>query len=179
MMLGKLYKKSISTDVDNTNGTNTIKILLLRQNLPKKKKLFFVWRFYTLYKKKFQIWDHFFPLLFPNDSEIFLSFEIGLQDMATKRVNNWKNQYNFFWPQQFYTLYEQMFSNLRPFLFITLPQGSWKSKKFQRWTLGSGGKKTVKRSEKVWRTNTQTDKQTYRHLDLYKESAQRADSLKT
>ena len=48
-----------------------------------------------------------------------------------------------------FTLYEQKFSNLRPLLSITFPpQGFGKSKKFEHWTLGSGGKKTVKQSEK-------------------------------
>ena len=55
---------------------------------------------------------------------------------------------NFFFARQFYTLFEQKFSNLRPLLSITFPQGFQKSKKFGHWTLGSGGKKTVKQSEK-------------------------------
>ena len=50
---------------------------------------------------------------------------------------------------KFYTIYEQKFSNLRPLLSITFPQGSWKSKKFGHWTLGSGGKKTFKRNEQM------------------------------
>ena len=45
---------------------------------------------------------------------------------------------------QFYTIYEQKFYNLRPFLLITYPQGFLKSKKFEHWTLGSGGKITFK-----------------------------------
>ena len=44
--------------------------------------------------------------------------------------------------RRFYTIYEQKFSNLRPFLVITFPQGFQKSKKFGHWTLGSGGKNT-------------------------------------
>ena len=67
-----------------------------------------------------------------------------------------------FWSWQFYTIYEKKFSNLRPLLSITFPQGFRISKKFGHWTLGSGGKKTVKRSEKVKRTH----KQTYGHFDL-------------
>ena len=49
--------------------------------------------------------------------------------------------------QRFFTFYKQKFSNLRPLLSITFPQGLLKSKKFRHWTLGSGGKKTVKRSD--------------------------------
>ena len=50
--------------------------------------------------------------------------------------------------RQFYTLFEQVFSNLRPLLSITFPQKFHKPKKFGHWTSGSGGKKAVKRSEK-------------------------------
>ena len=52
-------------------------------------------------------------------------------------------------PRRFYTLSEQKFSNLRPLLSITFPQGFWKSKKFWHWTLGNGDKKTFKRSEQM------------------------------
>ena len=55
----------------------------------------------------------------------------------------------FVLPQQFFTLYEQKFSNLRPLLSNIFPQGFRISKKFGHWTSGSGAKKTVKRSEKV------------------------------
>ena len=55
---------------------------------------------------------------------------------------------NLFLRRWFYTIYEQKFSNLRPFFSITFPPGFRKCYKFGHWTLGSGGKKTVKRSEK-------------------------------
>ena len=48
-------------------------------------------------------------------------------------------------PRRFNTICEQKYSNLRPLLFITFPQGFWKSKQFRHWTSTSGGKKTVKR----------------------------------
>jgi hypothetical protein len=64
-------------------------------------------------------------------------------------------------PLQLYTFYEQKFWNLRLLLSITFPQGFRISKKFLHWTLGNGGKKTVKRSEKVWRTHRQTHKRTF------------------
>ena len=38
-----------------------------------------------------------------------------------------------FSPRQFYTLYEQKFSNLRPLLSLTFPQGFRKSRKFGHW----------------------------------------------
>ena len=56
---------------------------------------------------------------------------------------------NFFLLWQFYTLYEQKFSNLRPLFSITFPQGFRIFKKFGHCSLQSRGKTTVKRSEKV------------------------------
>ena len=57
--------------------------------------------FTPLISTSFQIWDHFFSLLFPNDSENLKSLDIGLRAMGAKRrlsgVNKWKNPYkNFF-----------------------------------------------------------------------------------
>ena len=43
----------------------------------------------------------------------------------------------------------QKCSIMRPLLSITCPQGLQISKKFGHWTSGSGGKKTVKRSEQM------------------------------
>ena len=48
-----------------------------------------------------------------------------------------------------YTLYELEVSNLIPFHSMTFPQGFQKSTKFGHWTLGSGGKKAFKRSERM------------------------------
>ena len=45
-----------------------------------------------------------------------------------------------FFAWRFYTLYEQKFSNLRPLLSITFPQGFRKYRQFGHWTLESGGK---------------------------------------
>ena len=50
---------------------------------------------------------------------------------------------------RFYTLYGQKFSNLRPLLSITFPQGFQKSKKFGHCTFGSGGKNTFKRRKQM------------------------------
>ena len=51
--------------------------------------------------------------------------------------------------RRFDTLYEKKFSNMRPLLSITFPQGFRKSKKFGHWTSGSEGKKTFKLSEQI------------------------------
>ena len=93
--------------------------------------------------KSFQIRGHFFPLLFPKDSENLNFLDIGLWEVRAKRrlneVNKWRKKCLFL-PQRFYTLYEQKFSNMRPLLSITFPQGFLKSKKFEYWTSGSGVK---------------------------------------
>ena len=58
-----------------------------------------------------------------------------------KKINKLKNA------RQFFTIYEHNNSNQKPFLSITSPHRFQKSKKFGHWTLGSSGKKTLKRSE--------------------------------
>ena len=111
--------KHPSTNVDSS--TDTKKILLGRLNF--QKKTFFAQRCYTFYRQQFsnprpflsipfpqgfrkfkkfghwalgsfQIWDHFFPLLFPKDSENLKSLDIGLWEVRAKRrlngVNKWK-----------------------------------------------------------------------------------------
>jgi hypothetical protein len=88
--MSKGETKHLSTDADSS--TDTKKILLVRQNLPKN-KLFCA------------------AILHP--------------------------------------FYEQKFYNLRPLLSITFPKGFRISKKFGHWTLGNGGKKTLKRSEQI------------------------------
>ena len=64
-------KKNVLTNADSS--TDTKKILLVRQNSPKN-YLFCAWRFYTPMSKKIQIWDNFFPLLSPKDSENLKKF---------------------------------------------------------------------------------------------------------
>ena len=131
---------------------HTKKILLVRQN--SQKKLFF-WRgnFTHFLSKSFQIWDYLFPLLFPNDPENLTSLDIRLYEVGAKRrlngVKKWKKSVKKnSSPRRFYTFYEQKFSNLRPLLSFTFPQGFQKSKEFGHWISGSGDKKTVNRSEK-------------------------------
>ena len=91
----------------------------------KKKKLFFcAGNFTPCVSKSFQIWDPFFPLLFPKDSKnTKKSWDIGHREMGAKRRSNWVKKWKnmceiFFLPQRLYTLYEKKFSNLRPLLSI-------------------------------------------------------------
>ena len=98
--------------------------------------------------KSVQIWDHLFPILFPNDSKNLTILDIGLWKVGSKRgmngVNKWKNSCtNFFCRDDFTSFNEQKFSNLRQLLSLTFPQEFQKSKKFGHWNSKSGGKKTV------------------------------------
>ena len=71
-------------------------------------------------------------------------------------------------PLWFYTRYEQKFSNLRPLLSINFPNQFRKSKKFGHCSLGSGGKKTIKRSEKIQNTKKIKKKSGSESLNLPK-----------
>ena len=62
------------------------------------------------------------------------------QKILLVRKNLLKNNF-FSW--QFYTHYEQKFSNLRPLPSITFSQEFKKSEKFGHWTSGSGGKRRL------------------------------------
>ena len=50
---------------------------------------------------------------------------------------------------QIKTYSEEKFSNHRPLLSVTFPQGFRKSEKFGHWTLGNGTIKTFKLSEQM------------------------------
>ena len=52
------------------------------------KNLFRRGDFTPFMRKSFQIWDHFFPLLFPKDSENLKSLDIGLREVGEKRPLN-------------------------------------------------------------------------------------------
>ena len=107
-----------------------------------------------------------FHHLSPRIPKIQKSLDIGLWEVGAKRrldgVNKWKISVKKISLRRFYTLYEEIFLNLRIPLSVTFPQGFQKSQKLGHLTLGSRGKKTVKRSEKVWHTKTHTDFFTYR-----------------
>ena len=56
-------------------------------------------------------------------------------------------QQKIFFTRQFYTLHEEKFSNLRPLLSITFPQGFQEPKKFRLCEVG--GKMTLERSKQM------------------------------
>ena len=68
---------------------------------------------------------------------------------------------NFFFARRFQTTSKQKCSNVRPLLSITFPQEFRISKNIGHPTLGSGGKKTVKRYLKSEHTDRHTDKHTH------------------
>ena len=103
---------------------------------------FFVHGNFTLFiSKSFQILSHFFALLFPKDSKNLKFLNCGLWEVGTKRrlngVNKWrgkKSVKNFFCCGNFTPIMSNFFSNLWTLLYITFPQGFWKSKNFgQIW----------------------------------------------
>ena len=57
-----------------------------------KKNFFCRGNFTPFLSKKVQIWDHFFPLLFPKDFEYLKFLDIGLQEVGAKRPLNWVNK---------------------------------------------------------------------------------------
>ena len=117
------------------------------------KNFFCLKNFTPLLNKKVQIWDHFFPLLFPNDSKYLKFLDIGLQEVGGKKTSKRSKQMTkihktvFFCHGNFAPIFEQKISNLTPFLSINCPQGFWITKKFGHWTLWNGGKKTITRIE--------------------------------
>ena len=74
--------KHLSTNADRS--TNTKKILVVRQNSPKN-KLLVRCNFTPFMSKRFTIRDHFFPLLFPKNSEYLKSLDIGFQEVGAKK----------------------------------------------------------------------------------------------
>ena len=129
--------------------------------------------FTTFMCKTFQIWDHFFPFLFPKDSEILKSLDIGLWEGRAKRrfnkVNQWKkNQWIFFLPRRLYNLYLKkfVFLNLRPLFSITFPQWFWKSKNLDIGLQEVGAKRRLKEVRKCDKHTNKNTKNTCGHYDL-------------
>ena len=66
----------------------------VRQNQQQQKKLFFDGDFRPLPNKNVQMLDHFFPLLFPKDSESLKIFDIRLLEVGAKRPLNGTSKVN-------------------------------------------------------------------------------------
>ena len=95
--------ENLSSDGDSS--TNTQKILLGKSC--QKKNLFCAAFLHPLWAKFLQIWYHFFQFIFPKNSKILKSFDIGFWKVGAKRRWNRVNKWNihkkktFFLPQQF------------------------------------------------------------------------------
>ena len=106
--------------------------------------------------------DHFFPLLFPKDSESLTILDIQLREVGAKRPLNGTlkvkkmREKKLFFARRFQTIFKQKRSYLRPLLSITFPQRFRISKNIEHPISGRGGKKTNKRylkSKKVREKN--------------------------
>ena len=112
-----------------------------------KQTFFFVRQFYTLYEQKTSNIRQILSISFPQGFQKPKKFGHLNSRSGSKNTFKKKCKKKLFLLRQFYTLYEQKFSNLQQLL------DSEYLKK--AWTLGLGKwkKKTVKRSEKVWQTD--------------------------
>ena len=106
--------------------------------------------------KSFQIWDHLFHLIFPNNSENLKSLDIGRQAVGAKRrlnkVNKWRRRKkrkkkNFFCCSDFTPLMGNSFQIWDHFFPLLSPMDS-KSIKSCTLDFGKWWLKTVKRSDK-------------------------------
>ena len=115
--------------------------------------------------KSFQIWDYFFPFLFPQgfgkpkNIGHWTSGSGGkktFEEYGMKKI--WKT---LFFPEILHRLWLKNFKSEIIF-FHYFPQRILKIKKFGHWTLGSGGKKI----NGVRKPDGQTNKQTNTHMDI-------------
>ena len=121
---------NLSTDADSS--TDTKKILLVRQSLPKK-NFFLCGNLTPFICKSFQIWDNFFPFLFPKDFGNLKSFNIGLWEVGVSKplneVNKWRKKIrkkNSFSCGDF-TPFMNRSSQIWDLFFVTFLWGFWKS----------------------------------------------------
>ena len=66
----------------------------VRQNQQQQKNIFLRGNFRPLPNKNVQMLDHFFPLLFPKDSESLKIFDIRLREVGEKRLLNGTSKVN-------------------------------------------------------------------------------------
>ena len=137
--------KHLSTDADSS--TDAIGGWTKAKSAKKRKKKKLRGDFRPLPNKNVQMLDHFFPLLFPKDSESLKILDIRLWEVKAKRplkgtskVKNMREKRTFFCAT-ILDNFKQKCSYLRPLLSITFPQGFRISKNIGQPTLGSGGKK--------------------------------------
>ena len=164
---GFRISKNIGHPTLESGGKKTVK-RYLKSEKKWRKKLFLGGNIRQFSNQNVHIWDHFFPLLFPKDSESLKILYIRLREVGAKRPlkkTEKSEEKNFFCAAILDNFQTKMLISETTF-FITFPQGFWISKNIGHLTSGSGGKKTFKRylkSEPTDRhTDRQTDKSTYR-----------------
>ena len=97
---GFRISKNIGHPTSGSGGTKTVKKYRKPKKIEKKwkkwrKKNFFLWRdFQQFSNKNVHIWDHFFPLLFPKDSESVKILDIRLREVGAKRPLNGTSKVN-------------------------------------------------------------------------------------
>ena len=77
---------TLRPDVSNPSGS-VVSTMFCKQN-QQQKNFFLRGNFRPLPSKTVQIWDHFFPLLFPKDSESLKILDIRLREVGAKRLVN-------------------------------------------------------------------------------------------
>ena len=118
--------------------------------------------------------DHFFPLLFPKDSESLKISDIRLWEVGSKRpLKKTKNRRRPKKVKKKTFFCAAILGNFQTKMFIyettsfhDFPQGFRISKNIGQTSSGSGGKKTFKRYLKSEQTDRRTDTQTDRQTDI-------------
>ena len=152
----------------STNAVAPIpkKISSSKAKFTKKKKFIFARPFYILYEQKFSNLRSLLSITF------FWGFQKSKQFGHWTLWNGGKKTFKLSEPMKKIRDFFYWCGDFKPFMstscqiwdhfFLSFfPQGLWKSEKFGYLRVGSGSKKTIKRSEKVWRTNRQTDKRVF------------------
>ena len=105
--------------------------------------------------KNVHIWDLFFPLLFPKDSESVKILDIRLREVGAKwplkktenrrrsKKSEKSGEKKLFFVTRFSTIFKQKCSNVRPLLSSTFPQGFRISKNY-------GHKTVIEASQDGW-----------------------------
>ena len=119
---------ALRPEVSNTLGS--VISTMFCKTKSAKKNFFLHGDFRPFPNKNFQMLDHFFPLLFPKDSESQRILDIRLWEVGAKRPVKGTSKVkklekkNFFFCAAILDNFKQKCSYLRPLLSITFPQGS-------------------------------------------------------
>ena len=132
---------------------------------PPKKNLFFARQFQTTSKHKCSNVRPLLSITFPHGFRITKNIGHPTSGSGVKKTvkryfksEKKRRKKTFFFARRFQTIFKQKCSYLRPLLSITFPQGFQISKIIGHPTLGSGGKKTVKKDPKPKKTKKSEEK---------------------